>query len=78
MKTKKFALALSSLLVAILIYVYTYFSTSRVIAVQASDGTHVTTRLMAQPWRCIYRPIGAIETALRPKGFGVAYETKLQ
>jgi hypothetical protein len=51
-----------------------YFRSSRITSVQTSDGKSLTVRLMRQPWRAIYRPIGIIETAIRGTGFGVAYE----
>jgi hypothetical protein len=63
---------LGSILLAI--YIVSYFKTSRITSVQKSDGTTLAVRLMRQPWRAIYRPFGAIETAVRGKGFAVAYE----
>ena len=60
-------------LVALTIYVVSYFTTSRVTTVTMLNGELLRVRLMSQPWRDCYRPLGVVEEAIRGKGFGVGY-----
>ena len=73
---KRRAIAVAGIVVGVMLAIYavSYFTTSRITSVQTRDGKSLTVRLMSQPWRNVYRPIGAVEMAVRGKSFGVAYE----